>query len=720
MNTPLTDFDPGPVVDDSSLREILDELNEAVQFWDEQGRLRYANAVTTALFGLPAPLAQGAVPDALQARFMQPDNTQIAANDLPFARVLRDRAMVANETFRLLCADGRERWLRINAHPLFAACGNALRGAVTTETDITGIVERENRLRQLAHYDALTRLPNRALLGDRLHLALARSQRMREMVAVCLLDLDGFKPVNDRYGHTAGDQVLREVAQRLTENVRSDDTVARLGGDEFALLLGGVKSLNDCDLSLRRILDSLSQPYRIGEDSVTVSASIGVTLFPNDGSDQGILLRHADQAMYKAKEAGKNRYMMFDPGQELRVKATQTMLGKIEKSIAGNEFCLYYQPKIDCRRGRVVGAEALVRWRHPILGMLSPSEFLPLIEQDDLIVVLGDWILRIGLEQAAAWYLQGLDIRISINISARQLHRKDFVPKLKRIAAAYPPAIIRNLEIEIVETAALEDVNTVSDSIRECRAMGISVALDDFGTGFSSLVHLKRLQTDILKIDQTFIRGMLTNAEDMAIVSAVIGLAGAFKQQVVAEGVETIDHILTLLDHGCDVMQGYGFARPMPADKLPGWIANFRPDPLWDLASSPRPSRDYFELLLAESNHSNWIDKLLSSIRQPDNCASDMAPLDANACRFANWYYGEAAQRFVHVPAFGEIESVHRRIHEQAVRLLHARASGNLVEVQCCEDALASQNARLNELLSGLRAVIVAELRDMPDSSAKH
>jgi EAL domain-containing protein (putative c-di-GMP-specific phosphodiesterase class I) len=264
--------------------------------------------------------------------------------------------------------------------------------------------------------------------------------------------------------------------------------------------------------------------------------------------------------------------MMFDAGQELRVKATQAMLCKIERSIANNEFCLYYQPKIDCRKGRVVGVEALVRWRHPILGMLAPNEFLPLIEHDDLIVILGDWVLRDGLAQAAEWYLRGLDLKVSVNISARQLYRKDFVSKLKSMATGYPPEIIHNLEIEIVETAALEDVNTVSDAIRECRAMGVSVALDDFGTGFSSLVHLKRLKTDVLKIDQTFVRGMLTNPEDMAIVSAVIGLSGAFRQQVVAEGVETIDHILMLLDQGCDVMQGYAFARPMPAEKLPEWI----------------------------------------------------------------------------------------------------------------------------------------------------
>jgi PAS domain-containing protein len=237
MNKKLTDLEIDPAVDDVSLREILDQLHKAVQLWDENGHLRFANAVTEVLFGLPAPLYPGCEPGALEARFLLPDSTPIAANDLPFVRVLRDRAEIANLVLRLQRQDGQERWLNINAHPLFESDGIGIRGAITTETDITEFVEQESRLRQLAHYDALTKLPNRALLGDRLHLALARSQRTHEMIAVCLLDLDGFKPVNDHYGHNAGDQVLREVAQRLCENVRGDDTVARLGGDEFALIL---------------------------------------------------------------------------------------------------------------------------------------------------------------------------------------------------------------------------------------------------------------------------------------------------------------------------------------------------------------------------------------------------------------------------------------------------------------------------------------------------
>ncbi|MBS1144687.1 MAG: hypothetical protein H6R14_2093 [Proteobacteria bacterium] len=698
-----------PLEGDRRLRDILDSLDAAVQCWDAQGSLTYANPASAVLFGSTVPLVPGLAVADFTFDAMLPDGRKIAPEKLPFARVLCERVPIAEEILRIIGRDGEERWLRCSARPLLDETSGDFAGAVTTQTDVSGLVEQEQRLRQMAHYDALTHLPNRVLFADRLSQALARCQRTHELIAVCLLDLDGFKPVNDRLGHKAGDQVLREVAQRLNESVRGDDTVARVGGDEFAMVLGGMKSLQDCDNSLQRILDCLARPYFLADQIVSVSASIGVTLYPNDGSEQDILLRHADQAMYKAKEAGKNRYMLFDPGHEQRVRATHSMLSKIEKSISANQFCLFYQPMIDCRRGRVVGAEALVRWQHPVLGLMAPSEFLPLIEQDDLIVVLGDWVLRDGLAQAAEWSLMGLDLRVSVNISARQLHRRDFVEKLRAITDGYPPEVIRKIEIEIVETAALEDVNTVSDSIRECRAMGISVALDDFGTGFSSLVHLKRLQANVLKIDQIFVRGMLDDSEDLAIVSGVIGLAAAFKHEVVAEGVETIDHILMLRELGCDIMQGYGFARPMPADRIPHWVESFRPDPLWNIAESSRPNRDYFELLLAETNHRAWLDQMLLSSRLPGKMADPEACLGHEQCRFSRWYDSEAAMHFRHLPCFDEIDAVHRCVHRKAVDLVRAHESGNLALVELAENDINEASSELVRLLRQLRLTIAAE-----------
>lgn len=698
-----------PVEGCRRLRDILDSLDAAVQCWDSKGCLTYANPASAALYGDAVPLVNGMMVADFGFNALLPDGRKIVPEELPFARVLREQVPIAEEILRVIARDGEERWLRCSARPLLDEASGVFAGAVTTQTDVTGLVEQEQRLRQMAHYDALTHLPNRVLLADRLGQALARCQRTRELIAVCLLDLDGFKPINDQLGHKAGDQVLREVAQRLNENVRGDDTVARVGGDEFALVLGGMQSLQDCDHSLKRILECLARPYVLAGQTVSVSASIGVTLYPNDGSDQDILLRHADQAMYKAKEAGKNRYMLFDPGHEQRVRATQTMLAKIEKSISANQFCLFYQPKIDCRRGRVVGAEALVRWQHPVLGLMAPSEFLPLIEHDDLMVILGDWILRDGLAQAAEWCLMGLDLRISVNISARQLHRRDFVDKLRAITDGYPPEVIRKLEIEIVETAALEDVNTVSDSIRECRAMGISVALDDFGTGFSSLVHLKRLQANVLKIDQTFVRGMLDDSEDLAIVSGVIGLAAAFKHEVVAEGVETIDHILMLRELGCDIMQGYGFARPMPADRIPHWVESFRPDPLWNVAESSRPNRDYFELLLAETNHRVWLDQMLLSSRLSGKMADPETCLGHEQCRFSRWYDSESALHFRHLPCFGEIDAVHRHVHRKAADLVRAHESGNLALVEMAENDINEASSELVRLLRQLRLMIAAE-----------
>jgi len=683
---------------------ILDNLDAALLVWTADGSLHYANAAARLIFS-PSRLSEAAHGEVeTGTACYQLDGSPLDYDALPFVRVRRSGEAIANEVMRVIGPDNVERWLRVSCRPLPDG------SIVGSATDITHLVELQQRLQEMAHHDLLTRLPNRALLPDRLRQALARSKRTRELVAICLADLDGFKPINDQHGHKVGDQVLREVAQRLLETVRSEDTVARIGGDEFVLILGGMKSWAECEVALHRIVAAVGQPYHIGNLCLRVSASVGVTLYPNDGSDQDILLRHADQAMYKAKEAGKNRFVLFDAGQELRARANQTMLSKIERGIAENQFRLYFQPKVDCQLGKVVGVEALVRWQHPVLGLLTPNEFLPLIEHDELMIVLGDWVLRTGLAHAAEWFLRGLDLTVSVNIAALQLHRRDFVDKLKSITAGYPGEVLKMLEIEIVETAALEEVNTVSDAIRDCRALGVSVALDDFGTGFSSLTHLKRLSANVLKIDQSFVRGMLDDPEDLAIVDGVIGLASAFKQQVVAEGVESIDHILLLLELGCKVMQGYGLARPMPADKLLNWLENFRPDPLWHLATSPRPNRDYFELLLADASHLSWIDQQLARARAPGDHGHPGGELDPARCRFGRWYASDGRRRFRNVAAFRQIDRVHREVHRLAREMHAAGNAGNIALMKTLETAMVAESGKLTALLREVRKSLAGEL----------
>lgn len=447
--------------------------------------------------------------------------------------------------------------------------------------DISLLKAHERELDHIAHFDQLTGVPNRTLLADRMNQSLAQTRRATNFLAVCYLDLDGFKAVNDRFGHDAGDALLIEVANRLQDCLRGGDTVARIGGDEFVLLLLDLAGEIECETALQRILASICRPIAVADESVEISASIGVALFPRDDVDADALLRHADQAMYRAKDSGKNRYHVFDPEHDRLARSRSAQLVQIGTALAQNEFVLFYQPQVNMRTGLVIGAEALIRWQHPQRGLLSPAEFLPLIENSDLIVAVGDWVLATALGQLACWRREGLDLRVSVNVAARHLLRQDFVARLQDFLTAQPEVPADRLELEVLETAALEDVAHVSGLIRQCRDMGVSFALDDFGTGYSSLAYLKLLPAEMLKIDQSFVRDMLGDAEDRAIVDGVIGLARVFGREVIAEGVETAEHGAMLLSIGCQLAQGYGIAAPMPAEKIPEWVKVWQPPVAW-------------------------------------------------------------------------------------------------------------------------------------------
>jgi diguanylate cyclase (GGDEF)-like protein/PAS domain S-box-containing protein len=447
-------------------------------------------------------------------------------------------------------------------------------------SDITTLKEQQQRLERMAHYDALTRLPNRVLLAERLHQALAQAKRDKGYLAVAYLDLDGFKPVNDTLGHDAGDRLLVEVADRLRNSVRAHDTVARLGGDEFVLLIHA-SSFSECETAMQRTLHIIAEPFTIKGRQVSVSASIGIASFPADGPDPDTLLRNADQAMYVSKQAGRNRYHFFDAAHDRKVLAHTERISRIHAALPANEFVLHYQPKVNMQEGRVVGAEALIRWQLPERGLLPPGEFLPIIENSDFAVSLGEWVITATLAQMRAWRGEGIDLSISINIAARQLQAHNFVERLQILLAAYPDVPPDRLELEIVETAALDDIQYVNEVINQCLGFGVTFALDDFGTGYSSLIYFKRLPVRTVKIDQSFVRNMLADPEDMAIVEGVIGLAKAFHRSVIAEGVETAEQGARLIAMGCDCAQGYGIAHPMPAEQIPLWVRSFQPDPSW-------------------------------------------------------------------------------------------------------------------------------------------
>jgi len=449
-------------------------------------------------------------------------------------------------------------------------------------------LERSNAaLQHVAHYDALTGLPNRVLLGERLTQAMARcqSQGQGPLLAVAFLDVDAFKPINDAHGHEVGDALLVAVAQRLKAALREGDWLARIGGDEFVAVLQGLHQAQDCEPLLAELLSAVASPVTLAGAPMQVTASIGVTLYPADGEDADRLIRHADQAMYLAKQAGRNCYQRFNSAQASADQTLREGLSRVRKALHQHELVLHYQPKVNMRSGEVTGAEALIRWQHPERGLLPPGAFLPIIENDALSVTVGEWVIAGALAQMAAWRAAGLQLEVSVNVGSLQLQQPGFVASLAALLARHPELPRRCLEIEILETSALQDIAQVSDVMQSCQALGVRFALDDFGTGYSSLAYLKRLPAQQIKIDQTFVRDMLVDEEDLAIVKGVIGLAQAFGREVIAEGVETVAHGTLLLGLGCELAQGYGIARPMPAQELPAWVARWLPDAAWSDAA---------------------------------------------------------------------------------------------------------------------------------------
>ncbi len=443
-------------------------------------------------------------------------------------------------------------------------------------TDITAAKRHKEELEHIAHFDLLTDLPNRALLSDRLQNSMAQGIRRGQSLAVVFLDLDGFKVVNDKYGHELGDQLLVRISQRMQLALREGDTLSRVGGDEFVAILNDLQQAVDCEQILERMLLAASDEVIIEDIVVRVSASIGVTLYPQDHGDADQLLRHADQAMYTAKQAGKNRFHFFDLEYDQAIKTQRQKLEEVRNALIQNQLVLYYQPKVNMKTATVVGLEALIRWQHPVRGLLPPSEFLPVIEEHPLSIAVGEWVIATALRQMSTWRNEHMNIAVSVNVGARQLLQSGFASRLEQLLAAQADVPAADLELEILETSALNDMLMVAEVMRECRALGVHFALDDFGTGYSSLTYLKHLPAETLKIDQSFVRDMLDDGDDLALVRGVVGLAYAFRRSVIAEGVETKAHGDVLLAMGCELAQGYGIARPMPAGKVKDWVEEAR------------------------------------------------------------------------------------------------------------------------------------------------
>ncbi|WP_226415452.1 bifunctional diguanylate cyclase/phosphodiesterase [Shewanella glacialimarina] len=430
-----------------------------------------------------------------------------------------------------------------------------------------------------AYYDVLTGLPNRKLLAERIQQALDKSHSNNTYVSIAFIDLDGFKKVNDNYGHNIGDELLITVGTLLKNVLRADDTLARIGGDEFVAVIGNISSPLESDVVVARMLKAVSSTIIIQKKLLKISASIGVTHYPLDDSDPDKLIRHADQAMYIAKQKGKNCRHIFDIENDAAVILKNEEVQRIEEALTNEEFLLYYQPKVNLSTLEVVGLEALIRWNHPEKGIVSPNLFLPVIQNHILEIEIGKWVIKNALIQHQCWLSLGLNILISINISALHLQHYNFVSDLKMMILEYGDIKQVGIEFEILETSALKDIKLISKVIKACNKLGVSFSIDDFGTGYSSLSYLQRLPVETLKIDQSFVINMLTNPNDKAIIQGIIGLAQAFGLKVIVEGVETPEHAELLLSMGSYIAQGYSISKPMPAKNILSWMDNWKNKP---------------------------------------------------------------------------------------------------------------------------------------------
>ncbi len=568
----------------------------------------------------------------------------------------------------------------------------------------------------VATHDELTGLPNRSLLADRLQQALHRCERHSELLGLCFVDLDHFKPINDQHGHTAGDEVLKIAAARMQAELRDTDTLARIGGDEFVLLLTSLQEPLEALTIIERVLNALRQPIPVAQVVVHISGSAGLTLQGPVDTHQGqrmadadLLLRQADQAMYLAKQAGRNCVRVWRSDQTDAVASHQQWTERLTQAVHEGELRLHYQPKVNLVTGAVVGLEALVRWQHPQRGLLPPIEFLPLVENTPAIVDIGNWVMNEALRQMAEWVQAGHGWPVSINVAARQLMHPDFMTQLSGALLHAPLVNPDWLTLEILETSALDDLAQVSATVRDAQSLGVHCALDDFGTGYSSLSYLKELPVHEIKIDQSFVRDMLDDTGDLALVEGVISLGLVFGRQIVAEGMETAEHGVMLVRLGCQVAQGWAIAKPMPALEVAAWVAGFRPDPLWQQWSGTTWDLSDFPLLVARRDHLKWVERVMAALDgKPLLLTPDELALHTH-CRFGHWYQGAGHQQYRHLSAFKAILPVHREVHRLGREIIRLRDAGQLPQAKIAAQSLLTCKNRMLQHLDHLQHDVLAQ-----------
>ncbi len=555
------------------------------------------------------------------------------------------------------------------------------------------------RLEYVAFYDVLTGLPNRTLVTDRLGQALALAGRSRQLVAVCYLNLDAFKPLNDSHGRQTGDAVLVQMGHRLQEALRQGDSVARVGGDEFALLLTGLSSSHEAQAAAQRILGVINQPLEINGYRLHLAASLGLTLYPLDPSGPDALLHHAHQAMFQAKSSRKGSCHLYDPVQDQQERLQRQTQQEFALALRQGQLQLRYQPKVDLKNGRVIGMEALVRWPHPRDGLLVPGRFLPLIKDTPLEIALDEWVLAAALAQQQAWREAGWDLAVSVNLSPRHLQMPDLAAFLERTLAQYPAGAGGALEIEILEVAAIEDTRAAVQVMLACKALGCRFSLDDFGTGYASLSYFHELPVDVLKIDMRFVRGLLDKPDDLAIIEGILRLARALDRPVLAEGIESLEIGLLLHQLGCDFGQGFGISRPLPASDVLAWLGQWAGERRWhELHAAVASGVAKPHLNVAIFSLSHWAEELEAYLRGEEGAT--LPTLDEYGTQFCRWYQGIGKARYGDKPSYPFLHARHHRLHALAAKLVDQVDGG---QSQPAPELLSEFKEQLKELVQQLR-----------------
>ncbi len=550
----------------------LNSIGDAVISTDVEGRIAYMNTVAERLTGWTLKEALGR-PLVEVFKIIDAETRRTIPN--PMAKATVENATVGlPPTCILIRRNGEESAIEDSSAPIHNRRGH-ITGAVMVFHDVSTARALTLKLAYMAQHDTLTDLPNRSLLNDRLGQAIGAAQRHRSALALLYLDLDRFKLINDSLGHLVGDRLLQSVARRLGECVRATDTVSRLGGDEFVILLSEVAHEQDAAHCADKLLKAFRKPFELDDHELHMTASIGIVIYPSDGTAVETLLKNADSAMYEAKKHGRNNYQFYRADLNSTAGEQQALENGLRHAIARQELKLHYQPIVSLSTGAIDGVEALVRWQHPTLGLLLPDQFISIAEESGLIVPIGQWVLREACRQGKAWHDDGLfKLRLAVNVSAVELRSREYVAGVAGILAqtGFDP---RSLELELTETFLMQDSKSTAAVLGAIKELGVQLALDDFGTGYSSLSYMRRFPIDALKVDRSFVRDLSMDASDASVVSAVINMGTSLQMRVVAEGVEAIDQVAFLKAHGCSEGQGYYFSRPLKAREFASWTRRY-------------------------------------------------------------------------------------------------------------------------------------------------